>query len=139
MTLNISYPEISAALKTYTGQELGFSYKNENTIQVEFTAEVNVPIIGSVRKNLPCEVTIISFSDDVVTFRLDAGNLANVAIKHFSGFLLPMLPIELTKVDETTFNLRLEDVEPLRPLLERLSISGVQFSSDSVSMEAQLK
>ena len=141
MTLCITYPELSEFLCRQTGKELSIAYKSENRVTATYNMRVTVPLLHiPVQKSFSADLQILEFTGSKLIVGIDAGNLANTALNYFSGTLLSILPVKVnTGESERTFISDFQDIEQIRPVLEKMTIDSISAQPDSIVIEAKFK
>ena len=89
MKLQIAYDELQTLINKKTGKTVCFrKAEGENTIAVTYTAEVDVPLIGKISKDVDGKVMFNGITDTIldVTYSLSIGlELVAKGIKAFLG------------------------------------------------------
>ena len=89
MKLQITYNELQTLIQKKTGKAVRFQKaEDENTVQVTYTVEVDVPLIGKISKDVAGIIKFNGITDTVldVTYSLSMGlELVAKGIKAFLG------------------------------------------------------
>ena len=141
MTLSATYDEISRLLREKSGQQIGFRYKDTDTLTVSFEASIPIPLLNRpLTHTVSADVRLAELAFPRVTLQLDAGGAGNMALDMASGMLLKRLPEGLVEdFSGGQAVLNLGALEPVKALSEKLQINRLLFREEGMCLDADIK
>ena len=141
MTLSATYDEISRLLREKSGQQIGFRYKDADTLTVSFEASIPIPLLNRpLTHTVSADVRLAELAFPRVTLQLEAGGAGNMALDMASGMLLKRLPEGLVEdFSGGQAVLNLGALEPVKALTEKLQINSLLFREEGMCLDADIK
>ena len=140
MVISSSYDEISRLVRERTGQNIGISLKDTDTLTISYEASVTIPLLNRpVTHTVSADVRVVELDLPRAVLQLDAGKAGNLALDLASQKLLQKLPEGLVE----SFSggravLNLAAVPQAKALFERLKVNSLCFYSTSLNLDVEL-
>ena len=136
MTLQLPIPEAQSLIKQNSGQSISLRVINDNTINVGYPVQVNVPLIGNVSKNVSLDVTIDKVADKDVFLHYATGVFGGDTLL---DMLLTAIPIlnktpALQKQEGTGLILHLNEIKWVKESLKQIEIKSLKFANDIINI-----
>ena len=140
MLLSISYDEIGSLVREKSGQVIGISYKDTDTLTLTYEASISLPVINRpITHTVAADVRLVELDLPRAVLQIDAGRAGNWAMDMASQRLMARLPAGL--VEEFSGGravLNLAAVPQLQKLFERMKVNSLSFYSTSLCLDASI-
>lgn len=140
MILSLTYPEITSLIKGKTGHDLSMSYRSSDTLHVEATVKIKVPLLGDIPRRVGADIRLIGINGSIVAASIDAGSMMNLLLDSFKSKILDKAPQGLVRsLEGGRMELDLEKVVKLRPFLDNMILNNLVFSREGLYLDASMR
>ena len=137
MTINISFAEIAAYVKTHYGKEVELSRAGEQELRVAY---VQRAVIASIR--VPVALRIEEVRRDAVELSYSGPLGIDKLIRATVAFLVykkPELRGALVATSGNRIAVELSQLDRMRPVLEKVALRDIAVVDDGLRIEVELK
>lgn len=140
MQVKFEYSEIQSLVKSKTGQEIGLSAIDEQTVKAEAKVSVKVPFLGEIEKSIGVNVSVEKIESNDIWLKYDGGMGTDMIIGGLLSFLSSTAAMKM--VEKTQGNgivVHLYEVEEARKALDVVELTNIVFQEKGVTVEGRIR
>ena len=135
MKASISFPELTSILQDKAGQNIGFGFVDEKTIQVTYPLD-----LGIFKKDLSANLIVEELRGSDLLVQISAGKGMETLISTALNLLKNKIPEGLLeKQDNNYFLIHLDTIEQVKSVFDAITVSNFQVLEDGLQLEGALK
>ena len=141
MTLHLPTTEAISLIKQNSGQTIGLKVVNENTINVGYQIQTNVPLLGHVSKNVDIDLIVDSIKDKDVFLHYSTGVFGGDTLVSIILSAIPILSksLALEKLSNGGLVVHLNNINWIRDSLKEVIIQKLKFSNNTIIVDFSVK
>ena len=134
MTLQLPVTEAMSLIKQNSGQAVSLRVVNENTINVGYPIQVNVPILGQVSKKVSLDVIVDKVSDKDAFLHYATGVFGGDTLLDMMLSAIPVLSKTkaLQRLDGGGLVVHLNEIKWVRDSLKQIEIKSLTFADNNI-------
>ncbi|MBO4851645.1 MAG: hypothetical protein J5529_12215 [Prevotella sp.] len=136
MTLQLPVTEAMTLIKQNSGQDVSLRVVNENTINVGYPIQVNVPILGHVSKKVSLDLIVDKVADKDVFLHYATGVFGGDTLLDMVLKAIPVLSKTkaLERQDSGGLILHLNEIKWVKDSLKKIEIKSLKFANDTIAV-----
>ena len=136
MTLQLPVSEAMSLIKQNSGKDISLKVINEKTINLGYTIQANVPIVGHVAKNVGINVIIEKVADKDVFLDYDTGVFGGDTLLDVVLSAIPILSKTkaLRRKEGGGLVLHLNEINWVKESLQKIEIKSLKFANDVINI-----
>ncbi len=136
MTLHLPVSEATSLIKENSGQDISLRVVNENTINVGYPIQVNVPILGRVSKSVNLDLIVDKVADKDIFLHYATGVFGGDTLL---DMLLKAIPIlnktpALERQENGGLVVHLNEIKWVKESLKKIVIKTMRFANDTIAI-----
>ena len=136
MNLQLPVSEAMSLIKQNSGQSISLRVMNDNTINVGYPIQVNVPVLGKVSKNVNLDLIVDKVADKDVFLHYATGVFGGDSLLDMMLSAIPILnkTKALQRQEGGGLILHLNEINWVRDSLKKIEIKSLRFANDLINI-----